>query len=125
MFLSLAISGLAQTVEDDWKTISGCNLSLSVPRSVENTNARGKDSCLARFESPAIWIVFDVSRYHGPIKIREAAFNFVQEELEVDGNKAEVATYKVSPADPKAGFIAELYVPAPNRWGISSKSRYS
>lgn len=116
ILLGLAVTGAAQSIQSDWKTIDVCRLSLSVPTSLENTNARGKDTCLGIFKSPTISLAVDIGWYSRPTDEREHPWHFTREEFEVGGKKAQLATYRLRAADPESEYVAEFYMLAPSGW---------
>ncbi len=109
--LGLAVTGAAQSIQSDWKTIDVCRLSLSVPTSLENTN-----TCLGIFRSPTISLAVDIGWYSRPTDEREHPSHFTREEFEVGGKKAQLATYRLRAADPESEYVAEFYMLAPSGW---------
>ena len=97
-------------VPSGWKKVSICNISFIVPKKLKNENAEGIDSCVASFESSKIGLGIDSGWYGSASTKYERYIDFKEESIEINGKKAQLATYRHTQMDAKRNFIARIYV---------------
>lgn len=103
---------LAQNLEipAGWKKISVCQLNFLIPKNLKNQNVKGIDSCVAEFKNGKMRIAIDYGLYSGTFKNDSTTVDFKEEWREIDGKKAQLATFKYTRARDRRKFAAGLYV---------------
>ena len=118
LFLVFAIGCIGLTdnfaqdfkTHSDWKKVSVCDLSFSVPKNLKNNNARGIDSCVASFSSNKIGLYIDYGWYGSSSTQYEKYTDFKEEFIEIDGKKTQLATYRDTQMNASHNFIARIYI---------------
>lgn len=97
-------------IASDWEKISVCNISFFIPKDLKNNNKRGIDSCVASFSNNEIGLTIDYGWYNSPSKKYETYTDFKEEFIEIDGKKAQFATYRHTLMNANQNLVATIYV---------------
>jgi len=118
LFLVFAFSYIGLTsnyaqdskVPSGWKKVSICDISFIVPKNLKNNNSQGIDSCVASFSSSKIGLGIDYGWYGSASTKYESYTDFKEESIQIDGKKAQLATYIDTRSNAKRKFVARIYV---------------
>lgn len=97
-------------VPSGWKKVSICDISFIVPKNLKNNNKQGIDSCVASFSSDKIRLGIDYGWYSSASSKYESYTDFKEEFIQIDGKKAQLATYIDTRSNAKEKFVARIYV---------------
>lgn len=97
-------------VASGWKKVSICDISFIVPKNLKNNNARGIDSCVASFSNDKIGLGIDYGWYSSASTKYESYTDFKEEFIQIDGKKAQLATYIDTRSNDEEMFVARIYI---------------
>jgi hypothetical protein len=97
-------------IPSGWKKVSACEIRFFVPPDFNEKDSEGTDSCVTTFGNGKIWLHIDYGYYGDASENDETVTDFKEDSIQIDGKKAQIATYKENFADAKDAPVARLYV---------------
>ena len=116
LFFAFGYAGLINNYSQDlkvssgWKKVHACGITFLVPKTLKNKKAQGFDSCVAIFRNSKVYLAIDSGWYGSVSSKSNTSPDFKEEFIEIDGKKAQLATYVRGRSNSDQQFFARIYV---------------